>query len=342
MACIAYYRLPDEEAYWRIMSYDEPEVLTSLKGLSRKSGFIFAPFAPSAECPILLINPDEVSNELIDPETEGGEAYGVSFLDEDEDRADYSRVFGKFHKAIAEGGFTKLVLARESSIEADREIDAWGLFVHACQIYHHEMVTLVSSDVTGTWLTVTPELLLQGELEQWHTMALAGTQPASECDHWSETDKREQQLVTDFIAERLKHYAAQVEQREPRIAQAGDLAHLCTDFYFNFMDDERLGSLIESLHPTPAVCGVPKEAAREFILEHETTPRAYYSGFQGPLNIDGHTHLFVTIRTMKMQGDQCRIYAGGGLLATNEEQDEWEETQAKMETMLKIFTDFGV
>lgn len=341
MACIAYYRLPDEVAYTRIMSYDEPTVLPSLSGLAAKSGFIFAPFIPSSESPILLFRPDEVSSDLIDPEVEG-EAYGVSFLDEDEDRADYSRVFKQFHQAIASGEFTKLVLARESSIEADREIDAWGLFVHACQIYHHEMVTLVSSDVSGTWLTVTPELLLQGELEQWHTMALAGTQPASECDHWSETDRREQQLVTDFIAERLKPYSAQVEQQEPRIAQAGDLAHLCTDFYFNFKDDDRLGAVIDSLYPTPAVCGLPKEAARQFILNHETTPRAYYSGFQGPLNIDGHTNLFVTIRTMKLHGDQCRIYAGGGLLATNEEQDEWEETQAKMETMLKIFTDFGV
>lgn len=342
MACIAYYRLPDEEAYTRILSYEEPQVVGSLSRLSEMSGYIFAPFAPAPDAPVLLITPDEVTSALHEPRNEDDEPeppFTVSYIDEDEDRADYSRVFRVFHNAIASGRFTKLVLARESSIEVDREIDPWLVFRRACQIYQHEMVTMVNSETTGVWITITPELLLQGGMGRWHTMALAGTLPASDCEHWSVTDRKEQQIVTDYISERLRPYAADVQVKGPYTTQAGDLVHLCTDFSFNLLDDTRLGSLVKSLYPTPAVCGVPKESARDFILKNETTPRGYYSGFQGPLNIDGHTHLFVTLRCMQLEGDKCRFYAGGGLLDTNLEQEEWEETLAKMATMLKVFTD---
>ena len=104
-----------------------------------------------------------------------------------------------------------------------------------------------------------------------------------------------------------------------------------------------MGNLLNALHPTPAVCGMPKTATRNFIMHNESAPRDYYSGFAGTLNPDGDTNLFVTLRCMKIaqqhnaEPDEYTLYAGGGLLKDSTCQSEWEETESKMNTMRQTF-----
>jgi len=98
---------------------------------------------------------------------------------------------------------------------------------------------------------------------------------------------------------------------------------------------------LQALHPTPAVCGLPKDDAFRFILDNEHTPRQYYSGFMGPLNLPPSTHvlpptsthLYVSLRCMQITSTHYRMYAGGGLLKDSIEEQEWQETEAKLETM---------
>ena len=115
--------------------------------------------------------------------------------------------------------------------------------------------------------------------------------------------------------------------------RAGRLVHLRSDFLFTLPDTGRLGELLNVLYPTPAVCGLPKDAARDFIRRNELAPRQYYSGFAGLLQPTGETHLYVSLRCMRLRGDDCTLFAGGGLLADSEMSTEWDETEAKMETM---------
>ena len=84
------------------------------------------------------------------------------------------------------------------------------------------------------------------------------------------------------------------------------------------------------------VCGIPKEAAKDFILSHEGIDRSYYSGFIGPLNINNETHLYVSLRCMQIMDNCCRLYAGGGLLSESKKESEWQETEAKLQTMLQL------
>ena len=99
------------------------------------------------------------------------------------------------------------------------------------------------------------------------------------------------------------------------------------------------------LNVMPAVCGIPKEESRDFILRNESLPRLYYSGFSGILNPDGETSLFVTLRCMRMEDvsdenaapRRFTLYAGGGLLKESSCQTEWDETEAKMNTMRQTF-----
>ena len=97
-----------------------------------------------------------------------------------------------------------------------------------------------------------------------------------------------------------------------------------------------LGNVIADLHPTPAVCGMPKALAQDFILREEHLYRAYYSGFTGPLNVWKTTHFFVSLRCMQLLDNRCILYAGGGLLTASNEQSEWNETELKLNTMLNV------
>ncbi|EKC80440.1 protein containing Chorismate binding protein, partial [human gut metagenome] len=102
-------------------------------------------------------------------------------------------------------------------------------------------------------------------------------------------------------------------------------------------DTGRLGDVLDALYPTPAVCGIPKDEARRFILQYEHQSRKYYSGFVGPISPKGKTHLYVSLRCMNILDDgSCELYAGGGLLKESEMEKEWKETEAKMQTILSV------
>ncbi len=93
---------------------------------------------------------------------------------------------------------------------------------------------------------------------------------------------------------------------------------------------------ISALHPTPAVCGLPKERALELIYKTEMHNREYYAGYCGPINYQGKTDLFVNLRCMKILPDKLALYIGGGLTAKSDPEKEWEETVLKANTLLSV------
>ena len=113
--------------------------------------------------------------------------------------------------------------------------------------------------------------------------------------------------------------------------------HLKTDFYFHLKQTGCLGDILYQLHPAPAVCGLPKQAAYDFILANEGYARTYYAGIIGWLAPpDGQTALYVHLRCMHLTGKKATLYAGGGILPSSVEESEWQETQHKMETMRRV------
>ena len=358
MSSIAYYRLPNAEHFIRLeQTQGEPEVLTRLTDLNGREGFVMAPFTVDAAHPIVLMHPDKVQEEKInesDPcscQRDGQLANAAR----QEERLAYGRDFRQFHQALKAERFDKLVLARCEEVERCDDANAESLFLAACRCYPRQAIVLVCTPMTGTWLMATPEVLLSGDGERWRTMALAGTMKLNDDESqpvmsnqlagnnllvggraWSDKNRQEQRCVATYIQQCLAPFATHVEERGPYTVQAGNLVHLRTDFTFELRDPNQLGTLLEVLHPTPAVCGLPKEEAHRFILQNEHIHRSYYSGFVGLLNPKGETHLYVSLRCMQISNRSYRFYAGGGLLADSVEQQEWEETVAKMETMKKV------
>ena len=339
MAAFAFYRLPYKDSYTLVMQNDDdPEKLSSVDELNGKSGFVIAPFMPSEECPILLMRPDVVKHIKLKAEMTIQEAE-VSLSSKKEKQA-YAQDFETFHEQLEKGKFDKIVLARCSKMrsQACAHIQAKELFLKACQMYPRLFIALVSTTQSGTWLMATPEILLSGNGCEFKTMALAGTQPAPastivsdkpiEGVEWQEKDQMEQQYVTDYIEDVISEFSQHYTKKGPFTTMAAQLYHLRIDC---------LGDVLDELFPTPAICGIPKEETRQFILDNESIDRKYYSGFVGPLMPNGETHLYVSLRCMNIhQGGKFDLYAGGGLLAESEMEKEWLETEAKMQTMRKV------
>lgn len=342
MTAFAYYRFPHEQRATYVAQHEgKPEILSSVAQLNGREGFVIAPFQPSDECPVVLIHPDEKRVILLNGgnNSDGGldENGGIVGNGNSDEKEGYVRDFGCFHEQLQRGEFRKIVLARRS-VQTTR-LSAEALFAKACRMYPRLFVALVCSEASGMWLMATPEVLLQGSEGEYHTMSLAGTQKAEapEALEWPQKDQEEQQYVTDYIEACIRTFSDDYRLQGPYTMTAAHLCHLRTDIHFRLPSDDVLGDVLEALYPTPAVCGIPKEPARRFILRHEHEPRRYYSGFVGMLSPRSDTHLFVSLRCMRLLPDGiCELYAGGGLLKESELEKEWRETEVKMQTMMEL------
>ena len=255
----------------------------------------------------------------------------------------YKVDFANYHSQLKNDTFRKIVLARCADEKTDEKLDPMALFYKACAMYPRLFIALVETEKSGCWLTATPEILLDGKGSDWRTIALAGTMKLEddqlngegETLTWSTKNIQEQRIVSTYITECLEQFTSNFSEEGPKTVRAANLVHLRSDFTFKLEDNNHIGDLLNTLHPTPAVCGLPKREAFQFIVKNEHTPRRYYSGFMGPLGA-AETHLYVSLRCMNIDGDTFHLYAGGGLLKDSTEEQEWLETEAKMETMRKL------
>ncbi len=333
----------------------------SCRQLSAQQGFVMAPFAPSAAEPILVIQPAERQTvQLVDGKLEWGGDLPLPLqsqtsllhdvltgtADTDE-RACYHHDFQTFFTELRNTHYQKLVLSRSTVLERNRQTPPLELFLSACNAYPRLFIALVYTPQSGCWLAATPETLLAGSDTQWETVALAGTMAWDEQlqkgttdgqQLWSAKNRQEQRYVATYITEQLQLFTSHIQEEGPYTVKAGHLAHLRSDFHFTLPEASLMGRLLATLHPTPAVCGLPKQAAFRFIQQHEHQCRSYYSGFLGPLAVERHTHLFVTLRCMRLYANAYQLYAGGGLLQDSEEEQEWLETESKLDTMRHILS----
>ena len=261
-------------------------------------------------------------------------------------------------EAVAEmqaGRFWKVVISRTKTLDFGQQPDVTILFDRLCAAYPAAFVSAVFlPDGTGgkpaqIWLSATPERLVSVDANGiFKTVALAGTQSSYTPEGttkrtaealWSQKEIEEQALVSRYIIGcfkkiRLREYV----EEGPKTAQAGNLMHLCTQYSVDTkaVNFPQLGTvMLRLLHPTSAVCGMPRPEALAFIQAHERHDRQFYAGFLGPVNIDEASSLFVHIRCLKLDGQIATLYAGAGLTEDSDPKKEWLETEMKCQTLLR-------
>jgi isochorismate synthases len=336
----AIFKLPEEASPRFVMQTSgSPSVFLDINDLNGQQGFVIAPFRITIESPVLLIRPDCTHLSEADSILQRNPLMTRAHRKKHKstDKIEYSHLFHRFHDPLVKGEMEKLVLSRSKTIDREDEFSPGRSFFHAVEKYIHSYVYLFHTPQSGTWLGSTPEMLLTGTESEWRTTALAGTRyPDSGTVLWDDKNLREQHVVTSYLLNRLSSFHITPELNGPYTVKAGNLAHLRTDFSFRYTDTSKIGTLLKALHPTPAVSGLPKEEAARFIRDNEGYDRLYYSGFLGSLDAKGETNIYVNIRCMHIEKSSLTLFAGSGLLASSSLDDEWEETEQKLKTMLDI------
>lgn len=248
-------------------------------------------------------------------------------------------------KAIESGILEKVVPARTKLIQLSEDFDLGKTFSNLLNSYPNSFINFFHIPQVGTWIGASPEVLIETKGDHFHTMALAGTQPAIgenplKSAGWTQKEIEEQALVCRYIVDcfkkiRLREY----EEHGPKTIMAGNLLHLRTDFRVNMKATgfPQLGSvMLELLHPTSAVCGMPRKEAHEFLQEYEGFDRSFYAGFLGPVNIQDETSIYVNLRTASILGDKAILYAGAGVTEESDPEKEWEETELKCQIIGKF------
>lgn len=326
----AFYRLPNAGEYHVVRG--NAEYFDRMPDLACRQGFVMAPFTATRSYPFIIIKPEK---SLTRPMPKCSGHFKLKWR-EKSNRALYRHDFQSMLMMLNDGALDKVVLSRR----CDCKVAAWSgtlgqIFQKACRMYPRQMVALIYTAKSGAWLMATPEVLLSKEGSRWYTMALAGTMTTQ--GPWNKKNLREQGLVEQYVSEAIEPFAEDVEKSQPHAAIAGKLFHLCTDFTFSLKPDASPTALIKALHPTPAVCGLPKDKALTAIQQNESIDRRYYSGYCGPWNLWNESRLYVSLRCVEMRDEKnFHMYAGGGLLKESIEPEEWKETKIKLETMKNV------
>jgi len=250
--------------------------------------------------------------------------------------------------AIRQGEFQKIVLSRRQEVSFEGDWQLSTLFQRLSLLYPNALVSVVFIPDVGLWVGASPEILVSVDKDQiFRTMALAGTQAydvsldVSQAV-WTQKEIEEQALVSRYIINSFKKIRLrEFEEDGPKTVRAGNLIHLKTDFWVDLKEihfPQLLPIMLGLLHPTSAVCGMPKAESLAFLLNEEGYDREFYSGFLGQVGIEEETHIFVNLRCMQiLSNEKAYIYAGGGITASSNPEKEWNETVHKMQTLLKAF-----
>lgn len=318
------------------------------------SGFVFCPFSSSNKKVIFPDSKTEVLESQLEPTQIEFES--KSILESAEAKNQHLELVTKAINSIKRGHAEKIVCSRR--IRVSEKINPIKTFVKLAQKYSEAYSYCWYHPKIGLWIGATPERFINLDRNVLKTVALAGTLDTIEYPQpkWRPKEKEEQQMVTDFITGTLKEYSNKVDIGEVENIRAGNLWHLKTNISAEIQSDS-LSNIINKLHPTSAVCGLPQSVTKSFILKHENYNREYYSGFLGELNIKTSisrskkslnqeqlaiksiktiSDLYVNLRCMQVFENHVEIYVGGGITKDSNPEAEYQETVAKSQTLLNV------
>ncbi|BFP42897.1 chorismate-binding protein [Flavobacteriaceae bacterium GF1] len=297
------------------------------------SGFLFAPFDTTSD---MVLMPGKVNKgEIVPPQTKTHQ----KTVDLSENGMEtYLELVKKTVSEIQESEVRKVVISRRIQRPTKKNpvaiiCDLLAKYPNAfCYWWYHPKV--------GMWLGATPERLLTYKNGELFTTSLAGTLPVEKgiAPKWTPKELEEQQMVTNYILKSLEGKVGNLQVSEQKNVRAGGLWHLKSEIQGRLESKKDLYGIVNELHPTPAVCGLPKTRAFDFILNYEGYDREFYTGFLGTLNVEDKEEmdLFVNLRCFKYGAGNAQIFVGGGITSASVPQKEWEETQFKSKTILDV------
>lgn len=312
MSDILKYRFPGESAVELMGSF------FPLDELANYNGFVVSDFAKQH---LFGFNIEALAEIEID---NSKEPFVIS-------KEAYLKEASLFLDELEKQSLGKAVFSRIKNVPFNAMIQN-RLFEALCEAYPKAFVYEVKGHEFGHWIGATPEILLSGNDQNLNTVALASTKLKEDDTPWSEKELKEQALVSEFIEGKLKELNVAFQKSEREEVIAGPVKHLAN--YFALSEVTNISEVVMTLHPTPAVSGLPRNEALKLINEHESHDRGLYAGFLGL--IGSQNKLYVNLRCAQLIDDQAFLYLGGGFTKESYVESEWEETENKAKTLLKV------
>ena len=346
----AAYRLPNQQhSEIVIQTSGEKLLISRADTYSNLKGFLVAPFSGAPNSPPFIITPDIYASEYLLPADYERVAQLEPLPIQSDDthipeqiaHDEYLTQIKSITDQIEKGTFEKVVLSRVKILQGNFVLKLNQIFSGLVKAYPNAFVYIFNAG-PHLWMGATPEPLLKSQNGTMCTVSLAGTRPYTEKNLnigvWNSKERLEQEYVTRYISKVLSKFnLTDVNLEGPGTKRAGNLVHLCTDFSFRSdVLKDRLGEFLNKLHPTPAVCGMPRKESLQLILDLEEHHREYYSGFLGPIGLNDRLSLFVNLRCMKVLQYNLSLFIGGGITADSVPEEEWQETEMKAETLLSV------
>lgn len=260
------------------------------------------------------------------------------------DTSDFRRLLHEAVEAVGSGELEKVVVARQVRHDCSptpedvlRRLREGG---GRSTVFAFDAAGGAGSGATkSVFAGASPELLASKSGDCFTSLALAGSKPLSEADLLLGDPKElaEHQYVVDHLRSRLADTDAELAATgPPEVLCLAKIAHLASSVSGRTSDG--ILELVETLHPSPAVAGVPTDAALEFLSQHEQFDRGWYAGPVGWLTPDGDGRFFVALRSVLLNPDECLLFAGSGIVEGScperEEQETWLKLQTAMEAIL--------
>lgn len=308
--------LPSEGEVLRF-SPEEIELFTSIDDFwGKREGLVFFPFDRNARAYFFPT----------DKKVDGVKEFHYS-NNETLSKQEYTTSVMMAKDHIHHSEMEKVVLARNEILSGTYSPEE--SFEEAVHIHSDSYCFMVDLGLEQ-WVGASPELLMHYDNGMVYTVALAGTKLLDE--PFTAKEEEEQHLVELFVEEKLEKVGlSNFHRSEKHEAQFNQIKHLKTSYTAQASDKQAL-ELLKHLHPTSAVCGLPRDLSFDFITDFETMDRSFYSGITGVLKENSAT-FFVNLRCMRFSEGKVELFSGAGITAESEEEAEWLETERKLDAI---------
>ncbi|HYV68346.1 MAG TPA: isochorismate synthase [Myxococcales bacterium] len=252
------------------------------------------------------------------------------------DRRAWENLVDRALSAIETGWLSKVVVARKISAQSDVPFDLPDAVNRLCAMVPECTVFSLRGGAGATFLGATPETLCRLKGRSLESEAIAGCPPRpSDAPASSDKEAREHRAVVEGIDQALQPLCAELHvDPTPGVLGLPHVRHLRTEIRGRLHPDVGLSRLVGALHPTPAVGGVPRDRAMQFLTENEGLDRGWYAAPIGWVGDDA-AELAVGIRSALIRGRQADLFVGAGVVAGSTDEGEWLETEDKSLTLLE-------
>ena len=322
------YKLPDKDDFHFGIQID--------REFKSNVGFKIMPFSIKKHPGKTIyqqLDADSFVNQVHEYATSDG---NISISSKSTDYTDYLNSINRIISSIKSGSADKIVMSKIIVESHSFNAECWSqLFFNLAGKYPNAFTFLFYTKETGAWMGATPEILGTYNNRIFQTMALAGTRKSGTIGIWDEKDIGEQEYVVNYIRNIITINNLDYQISPKFTKPAGVVEHICNIFTVNACSISQAERMIDALHPTPAVAGLPKDKALDLIGKFELHDREYYGGYLGPFRPEEFNY-FVNLRSMKFDRSKYEIFVGGGIVKESIPESEWNETEFKSQTLLSL------